>query len=181
MNFKMGWSVKLVAIGFLVAGTHSFAHAGGNAEDCSVDSTSSACNAPGADVGTWIGDDSNGGLVTDSNPTPSTTPTVNPEPQPEPEPLPYTPSNNVLAGIMTCDKDGNNCSYGREINPVMFCDLGIAELCPPSNSPPPSATLPARPIPSPIVNGECVGSPELCEVYKRGGPIDCHATPELCR
>jgi len=58
MNFKMGWSIKLVAVGFLVAVTHSFAHAGGLAEDCSVDSTSSACNAPGTDVGNYTSEGS---------------------------------------------------------------------------------------------------------------------------
>jgi len=58
MKSKMGWSIKLIAVGFLVAATHSFSHAGGLAEDCSVDSTSSACIAPGTDVGNYTSEGS---------------------------------------------------------------------------------------------------------------------------
>jgi len=76
MNFKMGWSVKLVAIGFLVAGTHSFAHAGGDGSlDCSTDSSASYCNQNAVSTG---GADSLADLAGPQTVTTPTTPENNP-------------------------------------------------------------------------------------------------------
>jgi len=76
MNFKMGWSVKLVAIGFLVAGTHSFAHAGGDGSlDCSTDSSASYCNQNAVSTG---GADSLADLAGPQTVTPYTAPQNNP-------------------------------------------------------------------------------------------------------
>jgi len=75
MNFKMGWSVKLVAIGFLVAGTHSFAHAGGDGSlDCSTDSSASYCNQNAVSTG---GADSLADLAGPQTVTPYTAPQNN--------------------------------------------------------------------------------------------------------